>query len=147
MLTIEMDMNDEKSVEKAFLRVKREVRGLDIVINCAGFTATNTKLQDTETEDFWKRFGVNVKGSYLLSRTFLTLRLPLNSTPPCLWYRRLKIIIPPQMAAKRMTAADMKVWVVELEEMVASVVLEAGELSLLDAPSYAYESGLAASSR
>ncbi|PSN63780.1 NAD(P)-binding protein [Corynespora cassiicola Philippines] len=76
MLTIEMDMKDEKSVEKAFLRVKREVRGLDIVINCAGFTATNTKLQDTETEDFWKSFGVNVKGSYLLSRTFLTTFSP-----------------------------------------------------------------------
>jgi NAD(P)-dependent dehydrogenase (short-subunit alcohol dehydrogenase family) len=48
---------------------------LDILINNAGYLEYRVKIGDSDPEEWWKTWTVNVKGTYLVTRAFLPFML------------------------------------------------------------------------
>jgi len=68
--TIEMDVTDLKSVEKA-LKMAEKVGPIDILINNAGIITGMKAVQDLPVEEWDKIMATNVRGPYLLMRAIL----------------------------------------------------------------------------
>ncbi|KAJ6184621.1 hypothetical protein N7519_005922 [Penicillium mononematosum] len=68
-LPIKMDVTDQDSVEAAAKVVKTEFGRCDILINNAGVLGTLTPVADSDPVHWWSIFEINLRGSYLLSRT------------------------------------------------------------------------------
>jgi len=75
ILELNLDVLDQKSVEKAASLVEKEFGRLDILINNAGYLSEFKPLVETETEEWWRNWEVNVKGVYLVTRALLPLML------------------------------------------------------------------------
>jgi len=73
---IHCDVSDPKSVAAMFSQIKRELGGLDILVNTAGLSdgaIWNTSVSKV-TIDMWKRvFGVDVFGTFLCTQAALKL--------------------------------------------------------------------------
>ncbi|KAF5848988.1 hypothetical protein GGP41_010076 [Bipolaris sorokiniana] len=82
-LTCAADISNSQAVEKAFESIKQRFGHADILINAAGvLTGDGPKLHETNVDEWWKNFEVNAKGTYLLTRSFLSLLpTPSSSTP------------------------------------------------------------------
>ncbi|EUC37904.1 hypothetical protein COCCADRAFT_32998 [Bipolaris zeicola 26-R-13] len=79
-LTCAVDISDAQAVEKAFESIKQKFGHADILINAAGvLTGDGPKLHETNVDEWWKNFEVNAKGTYLQTRSFLSL-LPSSPT-------------------------------------------------------------------
>lgn len=75
VLTVKLDVTDPKSAESAAKEVERAFGRLDILINNAGYLEKFKPVAESDPEDWWKVYEVNVKGPYLLTRAFLPLLL------------------------------------------------------------------------
>lgn len=76
VLTLSLDVVDRKSVEAAKEQVSQAFGGkLDVLINNAGYLSKITPMSETDPDDWWRDWEVNIKGTYLMSRTFLPLLL------------------------------------------------------------------------
>ncbi|KAK3649985.1 hypothetical protein LTR56_006572 [Elasticomyces elasticus] len=64
------DVTDELAVEKA----AREVGEWDVLISNAGYLSSKAPLVESEPNEWWKGFEINVKGSYNLIRAFMPSR-------------------------------------------------------------------------
>lgn len=71
IVAVELDVTDEKSVAAAAAVVDKEFPRLDILINNAGYLEIRSKIGDSDPEEWWKTFTVNIKGPYLVTRAFL----------------------------------------------------------------------------
>ena len=69
---IKTDVTDENSVISAFNEVKSRVEKLYAVIHFAGIYMLDS-LVEIKTSDFDRIFAVNVRGAYLINKTFLPL--------------------------------------------------------------------------
>lgn len=78
VLSLTVDTTDLSSVTAAAERVTTEFGTLDILINNAGFGGNWIPVVESDPEDWWKSWEVNVKGVYYTTRAFLPLLL---STP------------------------------------------------------------------
>ena len=74
ILTIQFDVTSRESVENAAQQVDKEFGRLDIVVNNAGIVARG-KLVDSDPDEWWKVWTVNVHGPYLVARSFIPLLL------------------------------------------------------------------------
>lgn len=72
------DATDRAAVEKAAQQVATSFDSIDILINNAGYLETFKPMADTDPDEWWKVFEVNVKGVYLTTRSFLPLVLKSN---------------------------------------------------------------------
>jgi NAD(P)-dependent dehydrogenase (short-subunit alcohol dehydrogenase family) len=80
ILTLSLDVVDRKSVEAAKEEVSKAFDGkLDVLINNAGYISKITPMGETDPDDWWRDWEVNIKGTYLMSRTFLPLLLQSSS--------------------------------------------------------------------
>lgn len=75
MLTIKCDITSVDDCANAAKQVEQSFGRLDILINNAGYLEKWKKIHESDPEDWWKTFEVNVKGVYLMSRAFLPLLL------------------------------------------------------------------------
>lgn len=75
VLTIKLDVSDQKSTEDAAQLIEREFGRLDIVINNAGVIGVPAAVGDSTPEIWWDTMNVNLKGPYLVSRAFIPLLL------------------------------------------------------------------------
>lgn len=75
ILPIKLDVTDEASVDSARQRVEQEFGRLDILVNNAGYMEKWVPLGESNADEWWKTFTVNVKGPYLCARAFLPLLL------------------------------------------------------------------------
>ncbi|GBF62887.1 short chain dehydrogenase [Trichophyton mentagrophytes] len=73
VLTLFIDVKDEKSVAAAATRVEEEFKCCDVVINYAGVAGIPGKVAETDPTEWWDMFQVNLYGSYLVARSFLPL--------------------------------------------------------------------------
>jgi NAD(P)-dependent dehydrogenase (short-subunit alcohol dehydrogenase family) len=76
ILAVSVDVTSQKSVEAAaaeFAKIFPD--GLDILINNAGFLEPVSKIGDSEPMAWWKTFEANVKGTYLVTHSFLPFLL------------------------------------------------------------------------
>ncbi|KAI9660433.1 MAG: hypothetical protein M1821_009783 [Bathelium mastoideum] len=75
VLTVQLDVTDRKSTELAANVVEREFGKLDILVNNAGYLGKWVPLVQSDPDDWWTNYEVNVKGVYLVSRGFIPLLL------------------------------------------------------------------------
>lgn len=75
VLSIVLDVTDVESADAAARKVKSEFGGLDILVNNAGYLASFTPIVESDPEEWWRTWEVNVKGPYLLTRAFVPLLL------------------------------------------------------------------------
>ena len=74
VMALELDVTSRESVEAAAKRISDDFQGrLDILINNAGYLSNEIPLVDTDPEEWWYEYAVNVKGPYLVTRSCLPL--------------------------------------------------------------------------
>ncbi|XDG09733.1 hypothetical protein ABKA04_009348 [Annulohypoxylon sp. FPYF3050] len=74
ILPVKFDVSDRQSVEEAADLVKKNFGHVDIVINNAGVMYIST-IVDSDPDEWWKVFQVNLVGPYLIARSFIPLLL------------------------------------------------------------------------
>lgn len=72
IIPIEVDLTDPESIQSAFLKVKSETTELFAIIHFAGIYMLNSLVEMSET-NFDKIFNINVRGAFLINKTFLPL--------------------------------------------------------------------------
>lgn len=75
VLCLKVDITNVASVEQAFETVKSEFKSLDILVNNAGYGSRYVSVTESDPEQWWRNFEVNVKGVYLMVKSFLPLIL------------------------------------------------------------------------
>ena len=84
VLALKLDVADRANVEAVAKEVAKVFDGrLDILVNNAGYLSAFHTILDSDPDDWWNHFEVNVKGVYLVTRAFL----------PLLFKSSLKVII------------------------------------------------------
>ena len=73
VLLLDLDVTDASSVAKAAEEVRREFGRLDVVINNAGYMTPALLVTESDEDLWWKTFEVNLKGVYLMARSFLPM--------------------------------------------------------------------------
>ncbi|KAF7194272.1 Short chain dehydrogenase citE [Pseudocercospora fuligena] len=75
ILKLQADIGDSSAVERAMKTVSEEFGYLDVLVNNASRLETWHPMAQTDVEDWWKTWEVNVKGTYLVTRSALPLLL------------------------------------------------------------------------
>ncbi|KAF2091491.1 NAD-P-binding protein [Saccharata proteae CBS 121410] len=75
LLCLKLDVTSKESCGEAAEAVEREFGGLDVLINNAGYLEKFARVADSEPDEWWRTWEVNVKGPYLVTRAFLPLLL------------------------------------------------------------------------
>jgi NAD(P)-dependent dehydrogenase (short-subunit alcohol dehydrogenase family) len=71
---LKLDVTSQESVAAAASQVSKDFDGrIDILINNAGYLCKREPIQDSDPDDWWRTFEVNVKGPYLVFRAFYAL--------------------------------------------------------------------------
>lgn len=58
-------------LESAFENFERSLEKIDVLVSNAAYLADMVLIKDSDDEDWWKSFEVNVKGTYNVIRAFL----------------------------------------------------------------------------
>ncbi|KAI0126745.1 hypothetical protein BJ170DRAFT_684324 [Xylariales sp. AK1849] len=74
ILSLKIDVSDRKSVDEAAAKVRESFGRIDIIINNAGLLARD-QIADSDPDDWWKVFSINLVGPYLVTRAFIPLML------------------------------------------------------------------------
>lgn len=75
IITISADVTDRSAVEAAAEKVSNDFGQLDILINNAGYLEPWKKVHESDPDIWWKTFEINVKGVYLVTKSFLPLMM------------------------------------------------------------------------
>ena len=75
VLKLKVSTTDAAAVEEALKTVEKEFGYLDVVINNAGRMEAWHPLAETDIDDWWSTWEVNLKGTFLVSRAALPLVL------------------------------------------------------------------------
>jgi NAD(P)-dependent dehydrogenase (short-subunit alcohol dehydrogenase family) len=80
LLVLQVDVTDQTSVEdaaKAF--AQKFPDGLDVLVNNAGNLEPVKKIHESDPKEWWKTYEINVKGTYLVVRSFIPELLKKSS--------------------------------------------------------------------
>ncbi|KEF52960.1 uncharacterized protein A1O9_10866 [Exophiala aquamarina CBS 119918] len=75
ILKLQADMSDPAAVERAMDTVAEEFQSLDVVINNASRLEKWVPLAETDIDDWWLTWEVNLRGTYIVTRAALPLVL------------------------------------------------------------------------
>ena len=75
VLCVNVDVTSQKSTEEAATLVEKEFGKLDILLINAGKLSIGPFVADTDPDEWWEIFNVNLKGPYLVTRACLPLML------------------------------------------------------------------------
>jgi NAD(P)-dependent dehydrogenase (short-subunit alcohol dehydrogenase family) len=70
-LGVSADVSDRAQVEALVERVEHELGPIDLLVNDAGISGRIEPLWESDPDDWWRVFEVNVLGTYLCCRTVL----------------------------------------------------------------------------
>ncbi|KAI4249498.1 MAG: hypothetical protein LQ352_005611 [Teloschistes flavicans] len=74
--TIQLDISDPQSIERAAVETSEAFQGkLDILINNAGAMEEFKPTLESDPDQWWNTWTINVRGTYLLTRALLPLLL------------------------------------------------------------------------
>ena len=73
VLAIPVDVANNAQVVSAVKQVEETFGRLDVVINNAGYIETSNFVADSDPEDWWTAWNVNMRGTYHVSRAVLPL--------------------------------------------------------------------------
>ena len=65
---VRCDVTDERSVAQAIGRVAAELKGLDVLINCAGGYGRLSSVEDMPADEWDRTIALNLRSAYLVSR-------------------------------------------------------------------------------
>ncbi|KPM45831.1 hypothetical protein AK830_g687 [Neonectria ditissima] len=71
VVSVILDVTDEASVGAAAAKIAESFPRLDVLVNNAGYLEKRAKIAESDPEEWWKTWTVNVKGPYLVTRAFL----------------------------------------------------------------------------
>jgi NAD(P)-dependent dehydrogenase (short-subunit alcohol dehydrogenase family) len=74
-LALKLDVTSEESVASAAKELENAFGRLDVLVNNAGYLEGFLSVADSNVDDWWKVWDVNVRGVYLVTRAFLPLLL------------------------------------------------------------------------
>ncbi|KAK6949074.1 hypothetical protein Daesc_009147 [Daldinia eschscholtzii] len=72
---LRLDVTDSASVTNGARLLEEQWGRLDILIGNAGYLSKYEKILDSDDDEWWRNFEVNVRGSYLVAKAFLPLML------------------------------------------------------------------------
>ncbi|RVX67315.1 hypothetical protein B0A52_09096 [Exophiala mesophila] len=75
VLKLQADLSDPAAVKCAMDQVEEQFGSLDVVINNASRLETWRPLAETDIDDWWLTWEVNIKGTYIVTRAALPLVL------------------------------------------------------------------------
>lgn len=75
VLHIKMDVTSRESIDRAAATVEKEFGKIDIVVNNAGILGQKQLIADSDPDEWWNTWVVNLRGPYLITRAFLPLML------------------------------------------------------------------------
>jgi NAD(P)-dependent dehydrogenase (short-subunit alcohol dehydrogenase family) len=76
VVSVKCDTTSQVDVERAAKEVSAAFEGkLDILINNAGYLEEWNNIVDSDPDEWWKTWEVNIKGTYLVCRSFVPLLL------------------------------------------------------------------------
>ncbi|OAG00195.1 NAD-P-binding protein [Paraphaeosphaeria sporulosa] len=75
VLRLQVDVTDDRSVQDAAKQIEQTFGRLDVLINNAGYLEKFVPLHESEIDEWWKVWEVNIKGVYLITRALLPLLL------------------------------------------------------------------------
>ncbi|KAK6379909.1 hypothetical protein LTS17_005983 [Exophiala oligosperma] len=75
VLCLTVDATDRAQVEKAAKEVESRFGSIDILINNAGYLEKSQLMGDSDPDEWWYVYEINVKAVYLMTRSFLPLVL------------------------------------------------------------------------
>lgn len=78
VIQLMVDITQIEQVQQAANRIASEWNDINILLNNAGYLAPYEPLGDSDPEKWWRNWEVNVKGVYLMARSFLPLLLRSN---------------------------------------------------------------------
>ena len=78
VLTINGDATKTADAAGAAKQVKDTFGKLDALINNAGYMEAVTSITDSDPEDWWRSWEVNIRGTYEFTRAFLPLLIESN---------------------------------------------------------------------
>lgn len=70
-----VDVTSRTSVEETAAAVEKAFGHIDILINNAGYLEDFKPIIDSDPDEWWKTHEINIKGMYLITRSFLPLLL------------------------------------------------------------------------
>ncbi|EXJ92624.1 hypothetical protein A1O3_01176 [Capronia epimyces CBS 606.96] len=65
------DVRDTQAIALVFQTVRQEIGAVDILVNNAGYLSTLDTTENSDIEDYWTSFEVNVKGTLNVVQAFL----------------------------------------------------------------------------
>ena len=75
VLQIKLDVTIQQSIESAAADIEKQFGRLDILVHNAGILGTPSPIIDSDPENWWKTWNVNLRGPYFVTRAFLPLML------------------------------------------------------------------------
>jgi NAD(P)-dependent dehydrogenase (short-subunit alcohol dehydrogenase family) len=75
-----LDVSNESSILDVAVAITKTEGRLDVLINNAGFSPKLSSIVDSDTEEYWKTFIVNIKGPYMMIKHCLPLMLETSRT-------------------------------------------------------------------
>jgi NAD(P)-dependent dehydrogenase (short-subunit alcohol dehydrogenase family) len=72
---VHLDISSPSSVSAATSAIEKEFGNLDILLINAGILGTPALIGESDPDDWWKTWEINLKGPYLVTRSFLPLLL------------------------------------------------------------------------
>ena len=78
VLTVQVDVANNDQVVAAVKQVEDTLGHVDVVINNAGYLERYNYIADSNPDDWWKVWNVNLRGTYQVTRAFLPLLVKCN---------------------------------------------------------------------
>ncbi|KAL8804870.1 MAG: hypothetical protein Q9200_005646 [Gallowayella weberi] len=75
VLAIKFDVTSKESIDSAAAAVEEAFGKIDVLVNNAGVSPAMCNVADTDSEEWWRVWTINFRGTYLVTRAFLPLML------------------------------------------------------------------------
>ncbi|KAL8693983.1 MAG: hypothetical protein Q9218_001281 [Villophora microphyllina] len=75
ILNIRLDISSRQSIEDAAKHVEESFGSVDVLVNNAGYLEKFLPIVESDPDEWWKTWEINVRGTYLMTRSFMHLLL------------------------------------------------------------------------
>lgn len=70
-LALRVDVTDSKATDDAFFLATQKFGRIDVLISNAGYLDQHLPIVDSDLEDYWQSYEINVKGALIVTKAFV----------------------------------------------------------------------------